>query len=63
MTRRHVLFQSRYFRKTNIALSVPPNQRTVEQKRLVNIVENSATFSSVFGKQSSGGFLNPSTKK
>ena len=63
MTKKHVLFQNRYFEKTNVALSVLPYQRTVEQKRLVNIVENSPTFSSVFGKKASGGILNLFTKK
>ncbi len=63
MTKKQVLFQNRYFEKTNVALSVLPYQRTVEQKRLVKIVENSQTFSSVFGKQSSNGIFKPITKE
>ena len=63
MTNKQVLFQNRYFEKTNVALSILPYQRTVEQKRLVKIVENSPTFSSVFGKQSSNGALKLFTKE
>jgi len=40
---------SRYVDKTNKALAVPPYQRTIEQKRLVRIVEKSPTYNAVMG--------------
>ena len=51
MTKLRIHSIGRYIEKTNAALSVPPDKRNAEQKRLVTIVEKSPTYSAIFGKE------------